>query len=360
MIINQHKAKSFSRTLHYVREKPGASLLGHNLFCSTTEDQNEAMRAVAEQSERVKKPMIHYSISLAPGERLSGSDWRKLAKQYMKEMGYTDNQYLLMRHTDTPNHDHAHLVINRVQRTTGKAVCLGWDYYKSQALVRKLEKEFNLDKVRTSWEPFTERLPGEEKPLLALPPTVAGRQVVEENVRGVVNEGLLVSEDLKAFINRVETRGVEVELRKGKGKLRGIAFTQDGERFTGSQLGKGYSLPRLMKALEKQPVAQEQLDQVDEPFHQRYYRELVELVEQRLGDGLSTQQKDFQLAMLAIRSSRPDAAKALVFSPDVQRLKREQGEKVAMDYLRQLMESAQQQLRQRDPERKSGRAERER
>jgi len=79
-------------------------------------------------------------------------------------------------------------------------------------------------------------------------------------------------------------------------------------------------------------------------FHQRYYQELVELVERRLGDGLSGPQKDFQIAMLAIRSSRPDAAKALVFSPDVQRLKQERGEAAAMTYLRQLMEAAQRQM----------------
>ena len=360
MIITQYKGKSFSQTLRYVVQKTGARLLGHNLFCSTIEEQNAAMVATAQQSDRVQKPMIHYAISLSPGERLNASEWRKLTKQYMREMGYADNQYLLVRHTDTPNHDHVHLVVNRVQRSSGRAVCVGWDYYKSQALVRQLEKQFQLSPVRASWEPFTERLPGEEQPLPALPPPVASRQVVQQEIRGIVNEGLLLSQDLEAFIHQVETRGVTVELKESQGKFRGIAFTQEGERFTGSQLGKGHTLPKLMKALEERPVAQEQPDQVDEPFHQRYYRELVELVERRLGDGLSTQEKDFQLAMLAIRSSRPDAAKALVFSPDVQRLKREQGEQVAMDYLRQLMEEAQKRLRESDQGKTSRREQEER
>lgn len=84
-----------------------------------------------------------------------------------------------------------------------------------------------------------------------------------------------------------------------------------------------------------------------------------------MGAGLSGQRKDFQIARLAIWSSRPDAAKALVFSPDVQRLKQEQ---VAIDYLRQLMEGGQERLREidkekqarMDQERKSCREQRER
>ena len=88
------------------------------------------------------------------------------------------------------------------------------------------------------------------------------------------------------------------------------------------------------------------LVQHEPPFHERYYRELVDLVESRLGAGLSVREKDFQIAMLALRSSKPDAAKALVFSPDVQRLKQEQGEQAAMDYLREVMEEAQQRLRE--------------
>ena len=86
----------------------------------------------------------------------------------------------------------------------------------------------------------------------------------------------------------------------------------------------------------------------NEPFYQCHYQELVDIVERKLDQGASVRDKDLQLAMLALRSGKPDTAKALVFSPDVQRLKQEQGEPVAMDYLRQLMESAQQRLKQMD------------
>ena len=353
MIITQYKGKRFGDTLRYVTQKTGARLLGHNLFCSSVEEQNAAMVAVAEQSERVKKPMMHYAISLSPGERLTIPEWRSLTQQYMREMGYTDNQYLLVRHTDTPHHDHVHLVINRVQRISGRVVSLDWDYYQSQALVRRLEKQFNLSSVRSSWEPFVERLPGEDVLLLSLPPEVQHRQAAKEQIREVLNQSLLLSQNLGDFIGLVERRGVTVELQERQGKLKGIAFSCDNERFAGSKLGPGYSLPKLMKAWQDAAISEGPVGPVEEPFHQRYYWELVEMVEGRLGDGLSTQQKDFQLAMLALRSSKPDAGKALGYSPDIQRLSREQGEQAARDYLRQLLEAAQQRLREIDREKQA-------
>jgi len=350
MIITQYKGKSFSRTLRYVREKPGARLLGHNLLCSTLEEQNAVMVAVAQLSERVQKPMMHYAISLSPGERLTDSEWRSLTSQYLEEMGYDDNQYFLVRHTDTPNHDHVHMVVNRVRRSSGKAVCLDWDYYQSQALVRQLESQFKLSPVRASWEPFKESLPGEERSLLSLPPEVQHQQAAKEQIRGVINASLLVSRSLEEFIPLVEGSGVTVEFQRRKGQHKGIAFSLNNERFAGSRLGPSYSLPKLIQTWEVQDQEQTNGDDsvtpFEAPFHQRYYQELVVVVERKLGSGLSIQQQDFQIAMLAVRSSRPDAAKALVFSPDVQTLKQEQGEQVAMDYLRQLMEKAQQKLRE--------------
>jgi len=351
MIVTQYKGKSFTRTLRYVVQKPGAKLLAHNLMRSTVEQQSAAMMAVARRSQRVQKPMMHYAISLSPGERLNDSEWRSLAKQYLQRMGYRDNQYLLVRHTDTPHHDHVHLVVNRVQRGSGKAVCLNWDYYQSQALVRQLEEQFHLSAVRASWEPFHERLAEAAAPRLRhLPPEVQHRQAAKEQIRGVVNASLLGSRSLEEFMSRVKRSGVTVELQKRQGQLKGIAFSLDHERFAGSRLGSSYSLPKLMQAWDAQDPEQSRAanpaSQLEMPFHQRYYQELVAVVERKLGRGLSTQQRDFQIAMSALCSSRPDSAQALVFSPDVQDLKREQGELAAMDYLRQLMEKAQQRLKE--------------
>ena len=369
MIINQFKGTAFSSSLAYVIHKPGARFLGCNVFYGDVDDINEQMQVVAHRSDKVQRPMMHFALSLSPGERLKDHQWRSLGKAYLERMGYDNNQYVLVKHTDTPNHEHVHMIVNRV-RWNGTTVSDSWSYYRSQEVARELEREYQLTPVRTSWEPFSERLPQENVVQLPdLPTTVQRRMSLQDELRSAVNQALVTSRDLDGFIAQLEARTVQVKLTHRQQKAVGIAFDFEGEHFAGGKLGKGYSLPGLLATLVKQKQSVAEGDEGkklevrtgnEPPFHQRYYWELVEIVERRWGTGLSTQQKDFQLAMLALRSSKPDAGKALGYSPDIQRLSREQGEQAARDYLRQLLESAQQRLREIDQEQKSRRGQQER
>ena len=368
MIINQFKGRAFSRSLAYVIQKPGARFLGCNVFYGDVDDINEQLQTVAHRSAKVQRPMMHFAISLAPGERLKDHQWRSLGKDYLERMGYDKNQYVLVKHTDTPNHEHVHIIVNRV-RWSGKTVNDSWDYYRSQKVVRELEEQYQLTPVRASWEPFTERLPQDNAVQLPdLPAQTQRRMRLQDQLRFEVNQALATSRDLGDFIAQLEAGTVEVKLTHRQQKAVGIAFDFEGEHFTGRQLGKGYGLPGLLATLVKQnpveAICPEEAEGESLPlelsYHHQLYLEMVDWVKQKTRSDLPRRQVDFQIAMLAIRSSKPDAAKALVLSPDVQRLKQEQGEKVAMDYLRQLMESAQQQLRQMPQKEKAQREEKER
>lgn len=254
MIITLSKAAGFSQTLRAVTEKAGAVVLGHNLSCSTIEEQNAAMVAVAKLNRRVQKPMVYFVIRLSAGERLSASDWRKLTRQYLKGMGYTDNQYLLVRHTAPATHDQVHVVVNRVRRSSGKVVSLEGDYYQSRSLARELEATFNLRPVWGDLGPLKQRRRGDDGMLRVLPSEIEHRRMASQALRSMVNEGLLVSQDLDQFVDFLEARGVKVELKRERGKSEGITFSYDQERFSGSQLGTGYSLPKLRRAWEDAAV----------------------------------------------------------------------------------------------------------
>lgn len=354
MIINQFKGRAFSRSLAYVVHKPGARFLGCNVFYGDLEDINKQLHTVAHRSAKVQRPMMHFAISLAPGEWLKDHQWRSLGKDYLERMGYDNNQYILVKHTDTPNHEHVHLIVNRV-RWSGTAVNDSWDYYRSQRVVRELEAQYQLMPVRASWEPFSERLPQEnDLQLPDLPAQTQRRMELQDQLRSEVNQALATRLDLERFIAQLESRAVQVKVTHRQQKAVGIAFDFEGEHFTGRQLGKGYSLPGLLVALKKPVPSLSDADQeakVDDvqlpnepPFYHRYYLELVEQVRGRRGANWTQRQVDFQIAAMAVMSKKPDAARALVYSPDVQRLKQEQGEAVAMDYLRELMQAAQRQL----------------
>lgn len=369
MIINQFKGSAFARSLAYVIHKPGARFLGSNAFYDDVEAINSAMQTVAQRSARVQRPMMHFAISLAPGERLKDHQWRSLTRAYLQRLGYDNNQYVVVKHTDTPNHEHVHVVVNRV-RWSGSVVRDSWSYYRSQTVARALEKEYGLMSVRMSWEPFEERSHQQEGAvnLPALPVVVQRRMDLQEQLRSWVNGALVTSQNLDEFIQQLEGQTVQVTLTHRQQKTVGIAFDFEGEHFTGRQLGKGYGLPGLLAALVKQnpvePLQPEEAASESLPlelsYHHQLYLEMVDWVKEKTRSDLPRRQVDFQIAMLALRSSRPDAAKALVLSPDVQQLKREQGESAAMAYLRQLMEEAQERLRQLDLEKGAKKDQKER
>ncbi len=52
--------------------------------------------------------VFHASISAAPGEHLTDHQWLEIAHRYLGGLGFTDNQYVISRHTDT-DHKHIHL-----------------------------------------------------------------------------------------------------------------------------------------------------------------------------------------------------------------------------------------------------------
>lgn len=62
--------------------------------------------------------MNSHILSCPPGARLTDEQWRAAGRDYMRKMGFSDSQYVTVRHTNTP-HDHVHIVANSVRRGGG-------------------------------------------------------------------------------------------------------------------------------------------------------------------------------------------------------------------------------------------------
>lgn len=57
-------------------------------------------------------------------------------------MDFTDNQYVITRHTDT-DHEHIHILANRIT-FTGEVVSDSQDWKRQEALMRALERDYGL------------------------------------------------------------------------------------------------------------------------------------------------------------------------------------------------------------------------
>ncbi len=105
------------------------------------------MRAWANQNFRVKWPVYHFGISLAPGEHLLQEQWEYVVDRMFEALGLTEHQALIALRPDGDN-ERLRIVVNRVgpdARTWKPA----WDVFKRQAVARAMERELGLRRVPT-------------------------------------------------------------------------------------------------------------------------------------------------------------------------------------------------------------------
>jgi hypothetical protein len=184
----------------------------------------------------VHKPVFACSLTAAPADRLSESDWRRFAETYLERLGYGDCQRVLIRHHDTDN-DHIHIIAYRID-SRGKRVADFQEIKRGEAIVRDLEKEYRLTRVAPSREASRAAPAREELAKFARTGDVAVKARLQEHV-DVAARG---RPSLVEFAERLQTQGVEVHAHVAStGRLSGLSFALDGVSCKGSDLGRGYS-----------------------------------------------------------------------------------------------------------------------
>lgn len=103
---------------------------------------------------RTEKPVRHISLNPDPKDKVSDGQFMQMAQQYMREMGYGNQPYIVFKHTDIER-THIHIVTVCVG-LDGKKIPDSYDHPRSMAICRDLEQKFNLtpatEKQRTGDE----------------------------------------------------------------------------------------------------------------------------------------------------------------------------------------------------------------
>ena len=130
---------------------------------------------VRQLNSKLSKPVLHITLSLAPGEQLPKDKLMELCRDCAKDMGFENNQYVAIHHKDT-SHQHLHIVVNRIgfdKRTVSDSN----NFQKMDAYCRKMELKFNLTPVLSP----RQFLPKEQRqiPRLNARMTALGYQVLK-------------------------------------------------------------------------------------------------------------------------------------------------------------------------------------
>lgn len=243
MIGKISKSGSFKQLVEYL-DKENAVVLGTNMYGQGSRELTAEFMTIRDLNPGIKQPVLHASLSLSPGESLTDEQFREACETWMEKMGFdlSKNQYLIVRHRDT-EHEHAHLAINRIDMVSGFVVVDSFERYRSQEIIRQLERNYGLEQVAPSWQTFKNY----ERNLEQI------RELSErQQLAASIEQASLGSPTMPEFFQRLAECQIQAEVSFTRtGKPKGITYqAESGTQVAGNELGKAYSFPGLQKYLK--------------------------------------------------------------------------------------------------------------
>ncbi len=127
-----------------------------NLPTADPDLAGKIMRATAEQSDRVTRPVYHLALSFDPGDSVDRATMERVADDVLRRLGLDDHQVVMVAHRDR-EHQHVHLLVNRVHPETGRAWERSHDFRLIQQVLREEERTLGLRQVPGRLAQLTER-----------------------------------------------------------------------------------------------------------------------------------------------------------------------------------------------------------
>ncbi|STD55868.1 conjugal transfer protein MobB [Empedobacter falsenii] len=93
-------------------------------------------------NRNTEKHTLHISLNPDPNDKVSDDKFREMAEQYMREMGYGEQPFVVFKHTDI-DRSHIHIVSVCVDEE-GKKISDKFEKMRSMKVCRELEKQHKL------------------------------------------------------------------------------------------------------------------------------------------------------------------------------------------------------------------------
>jgi hypothetical protein len=239
MLGKTKTGRGFSGTIYYcLQEKKNPEILSSNNIANRNKKGIiKELVALSSTNIDVSKPVWHSSLSFPIADNITDSLMIELANKFMAKAGFDEqnNQWIIIKHNDTPSHPHIHIVANRVG-FDGRTVS---DYYfksKTVQWAKELEAEYGLIKVQeiAKKNQLDKRLKKEKQELNSL---------ITKNLIGKKFNSL------GEFQVLLEKLGVKLVLSRyqSNNKIFGVSYMYNSKTYKGSELSKGLAFNQLSK-----------------------------------------------------------------------------------------------------------------
>ncbi|GAB3416331.1 relaxase/mobilization nuclease domain-containing protein [Niabella aquatica] len=209
-----------------------AEILLFNKCFGNKKELVQQFNEVRKLNPKQSKPVFHFTLSFAPGEKLTRAQLIHIAQDCAEDFGFANNQFLAVEHKDT-QHQHIHIVANRIGFTGRTNVSDSNSYKRMAQFCRKMEQKYQLQQVLSP-----RRFLSKDQQLL---PRNDQRK---EQLKTQLKQILQSSKTMESFQQKARKLGFEII------KGRGISFIDKaGVKIKGSAMG--LSLSTIEKQLQK-------------------------------------------------------------------------------------------------------------
>ncbi|MHC5930810.1 relaxase/mobilization nuclease domain-containing protein [Nostoc sp.] len=301
MIGNQTKGRGFRGLLNYLESQKDAKLIGGNMGGNNARALAREFKISRQLNPEADRVVYHASLSLPENERLDEPTWNELANRYLEEMGFDSNQYVVYRHSNT-EHDHIHICASRIRLDNGKIVHDSWDYKRSETIIRQLERDYDLQQTQSSHDKLSrnpsigqqKRLEREHEEYINGERPTPQERPIKQQLQELIDRATIDKLTMPQLVERLQLQGVEV--RHGltrNGKSKGISYSWNDQKFSGTSLGPAYTFPGLQKhkGIDYQPQRDDELIEnlLKNPKEQavesqRFINTIVDFIEQSVVD----------------------------------------------------------------------------
>lgn len=241
MIAKITQGSSFKGVVNYIldKEKDAKILVCDGLFAENKDTIAMSFEAQSKMNPRVMKPVEHISLAFHKEDehRLTDRAMAGIALEYLKEMGITDTQILIVRHFDK-EHPHVHIAFNRISND-GRTISDRNERIRSTRICKELTRKYNLYFARDKKRVKQHRLKEPDKTKYRL------YSILKSEVSRCGNWNMLTA--------NLKKQGVEMRFKyKGKsGEVQGVVFTMNGYSFSGSKIDRRFSYSKIDASLER-------------------------------------------------------------------------------------------------------------
>lgn len=232
--------QSFSRTTNYVFKDGRSEVIASRGILETDHlSAASSFNIQAMLHPGVKWPVGHICISFHPDDApmLTNDLMVELCEAWMKGMGISDTQYLLVRHYDT-KHPHMHLVFNRIN-DYGELISDKMWYVRNERVCKDIKRKYGLT--------FS---PGKQSVNLnRLRTSDRRRYQMYLDVKSALGEAKSFAE-FQALLSK---NGISVSIKRSSktSQAQGIIFTRGDYSVKGSKLDRSLGLGKIVKHFEE-------------------------------------------------------------------------------------------------------------